>query len=87
METEAGLNGGSYTRVYAVKFGSQFPEVWEEKIGYWKEFFATNYGFAGRDFVEILQGMELDELQAMKKKFFSQIVARMQRDWTFRDTG
>lgn len=72
-----GVNGGSYTRVYAVKSGSQFPKVWEEKIGYWKEFFATNYGFAGRDFVEILQGMELDELQAMKKKFFSQIVARM----------
>ena len=42
-----------------------------------EEIFATNYGFAGRDFLEILQGMELDELQAMKKKFFRRFVARM----------
>ena len=72
-----GMNGGGYTRVYAVKSGDTFPKVWEEKIGYWKEFFATNYGHAGRDFVKILQDMGLKEIQKLKKEFLTEILNRM----------
>ena len=72
-----GMNGGGYTRVFAVKSGDTFPRVWEEKIGYWKEFFATNYGHAGRDFVKILQDIGLKEIQKLKKEFLTEILNRM----------
>lgn len=74
---KGGMNGGGYTRVFAVQSESTFPKVWEKKIGYWKEFFATNYGYAGRDFVKILQDMGLKKIQELKKKFLTEILSRM----------
>lgn len=69
-------NGGMHTRVYAVKSGDAFPEVWKEKIGYWKQFFAGNYGHAGRDFVKILQDMGVEKIQKLKSGFLKKILKR-----------
>lgn len=71
-----GINGGAHTRVYACQAESRFPEIWKDRIGNWKQFFANNYGFAGRDFVKILQRTGVEKLQQMRTECMKKILTR-----------
>lgn len=68
-------NGGIYTRTYEAKAEKTFPKVWEKDADRWKMFFASNYGHAGRKFIEILKSEEVGvkKVQELKVKFMKEI--------------
>lgn len=66
-------NGGIYTRTYETKAEKTFPKVWEKGADRWKVFFASNYGHAGRKFIEVLKTVGVEEIQRLKVKFMKKI--------------
>lgn len=66
-------NGGIYTRTYETKAEKTFPKVWEKDADRWKMFFASNYGHAGRKFIEVLKTVKVEEIQKLKIKFMKEI--------------
>lgn len=69
-------NGGIYTRTYETKAEKTFPKVWEKDADRWKMFFASNYGHAGRKFIEVLKTVKVEEIQKLKIKFMKEIRER-----------
>ena len=68
-------NGGIYTRTYEAKAEKTFPKEWEKDADRWKMFFASNYGHAGKEFIEILKSEEVGvkKVQELKVKFMKEI--------------
>ena len=68
-------NGGIYTRTYETKAEKTFPKKWEKDADRWKMFFASNYGHAGRKFIEVLKSEEVGvkKVQELKVKFMKEI--------------
>lgn len=66
-------NGGIYTRTYETKAEKTFPKKWEKDADRWKMFFASNYGHAGREFIEVLKTVKVEEIQKLKVKFMKEI--------------
>ena len=66
-------NGGIYTRTYETKSEKTFPKAWEANADKWKQFFAVNYGHAGRRFVEILKKVGVANIQKLKSDFMKEI--------------
>ena len=69
-------NGGIYTRTYETKAEKTFPKEWEKDADRWKMFFASNYGHAGRKFIEVLKTVKVEEIQKLKIKFMKEIRER-----------
>lgn len=69
-------NGGIYTRTYETKAEKTFPKKWEKDADRWKMFFASNYGHAGRKFIEVLKTVKVEEIQKLKIKFMKEIRER-----------
>lgn len=66
-------NGGIYTRTYEARAEKTFPKVWENDADRWKMFFASNYGHAGREFIEVLKTVGVEKIQKLKVKFMKEI--------------
>lgn len=66
-------NGGIYTRTYETKAEKTFPKAWENDADRWKMFFASNYGHAGREFIEVLKTVGVEKIQKLKVKFMKEI--------------
>ena len=66
-------NGGIYTRTYEARAEKTFPKAWEKDADRWKMFFASNYGHAGREFIEVLKKVKVEEIQKLKMKFMKEI--------------
>lgn len=66
-------NGGIYTRTYETKAEKTFPKKWEKDADRWKMFFASNYGHAGRKFIEVLKTVGTKKVQELKVQFMKKI--------------
>ena len=67
------MQGGAINRVIDVECGN--TDIFEDAHNT-SDIIRKNYGYAGRDFIETLKGVDIEEIQTIQKGYFDELVSR-----------